>query len=477
MNSKEFRQNAHQIVDWMADYLENIEKYPVKSLVKPKEIFDSLPTNPPSKGEEFSVIFQDFEQKILKGITHWQHPSFHAYFPANSSFPSILAEMLTATLGAQCMIWDTSPAAAELEELMMEWLKEMLALPSSWAGSIQDTASTSTLCAILTAREKITDFTINEKGFSENDKLVVYCSTETHSSVEKAAKIAGIGKRNVRKISVDAAFALKPDELEKSILLDIQNGLKPTIVVAAIGTTSSTAIDPVRKIGEICQKYTIWLHVDAAYAGTASVLPELRDKLNDGLELADSYVFNPHKWMMTNFDCTVYYVKSKELLIRTFEILPEYLKTKVGNQVNNYRDWGVQLGRRFRALKLWFVIRTYGVEGIQTKIRKDIEFAQKFKDELLAWGNAEILAPISLNLVCFRVKPSNLSWSEEKLNTFNQQVMENINYGGKAYLTHTKLNGKYVIRVVFGQTNVNETHVYNLLSLLKENFKANVEVI
>jgi aromatic-L-amino-acid decarboxylase len=475
MNSKEFRQNAHQIVDWMADYLENIEKYPVKSLVKPKEIIESLPSNPPSKGEDFSIIFQDFEQKILKGMTHWQHPSFHAYFPANSSFPSILAEMLTATMGAQCMIWDTSPAAAELEELMMDWLKEMLALPSSWVGSIQDTASTATLCAILTAREKITDFNINEKGFADEDKLVVYCSSETHSSVEKAAKIAGIGKRNVRKVSIDAEFALKPDELEKSILHDIEIGLKPTIVVAAIGTTSSTAIDPVRKIGEICQKYNIWLHVDAAYAGTASVLPELRNQLNDGLELADSYVFNPHKWMMTNFDCTVYYVKSKEFLIRTFEILPEYLKTKVGSQVNNYRDWGVQLGRRFRALKLWFVIRTYGVEGIQSKIRQDIELTQKFKDELIAWGNAEILAPIPLNLVCFRLKPKSLSWSEDKINAFNQQILENINQSGKAYLTHTKLNGKYVIRAVFGQTNVQETHVQKLLLLLKENFNANME--
>ncbi|GAB4343512.1 MAG: aspartate aminotransferase family protein [Flammeovirgaceae bacterium] len=455
----------------MADYLENIEKYPVKSLVKPKEVMESLPSNPPLKGEDFSVIFQDFEKKILKGMTHWQHPSFFAYFPANSSFPSILAEMLTATMGAQCMIWDTSPAAAELEELMMEWLKEMLGLPSAWVGSLQDTASTATLCAILTAREKMTDFNINEKGFSEEDKLVVYCSTETHSSVEKAAKIAGIGKRNVRKIGVDAEFAMRAESLEKAIRQDVEIGLKPAVVVATIGTTSSTAIDPVRKIGEICKKYGIWLHVDAAYAGTASILPELRNRLNDGLELADSYVFNPHKWMMTNFDCTVYYVKSKEYLIRTFEILPEYLKTKVGNQVNNYRDWGIQLGRRFRALKLWFVIRTFGVEGIREKIRRDLQLAQTFKEELLKWGNAEILAPILLNLVCFRLLPQKQEISEEKINALNQQILESINQSGKAYLTHTKLNGKYVIRAVFGQTNVGEAHVLNLLSIIKKYFE------
>jgi aromatic-L-amino-acid/L-tryptophan decarboxylase len=465
MNSQEFRQRAHQLVDWMADYLENIEQYPVKSQVEPQEILSNLPNTPPLEAEPFDLIFQDFREKIMPGITHWQHPSFFAYFPANSSFPAILAEMLTATLGAQCMIWETSPAAAELEEQMMEWLKTMMGIPNEWAGVIQDTASTATLCAILTAREQFSDFKINEQGF-DNQQFTVYCSTQTHSSIDKAVKIAGLGKQSLRKIAVDANFAMRPDELEKCIQLDISKGKRPLCVVAAIGTTSSTAIDPLRKIGEICQKYGIFLHVDGAYAGTASILPEKRWIL-DGLELADSYVFNPHKWMLTNFDCTAYFVKNQEMLIRTFEILPEYLKTKNDTQVNNYRDWGIQLGRRFRALKLWFVIRSFGVAGIQEKIRLHIDLAQNLKQKIEAHPSFELLAPVDFNLVCFRYKPLSIN-DLEKLNQLNAQLLDQINQTGKAYLTHTKLNDIYTLRLVIGQTQVEARHLEAIWALILE---------
>jgi aromatic-L-amino-acid decarboxylase len=468
MNIQEFRQRAHQLVDWMADYLENIEEYPVKSSAKPQEILKKLPSSPPLEAESFDLIFQDFREKIMPGITHWQHPSFFAYFPANSSFPAILAEMLTATLGAQCMIWETSPAAAELEEQMMEWLKTMMGVPHKWVGVIQDTASTATLCAILTAREQFSDFQINEQGF-DNQQFTVYCSTQTHSSIDKAVKIAGLGKQNLRKIAVDSAFAMKPNELVATIELDISRGKRPLCVVAAIGTTSSTAIDPLREIGEICQKYGIFLHVDGAYAGTASILPEKRWIL-DGLELADSYVFNPHKWMLTNFDCTAYFVKDKAALIRTFEILPEYLKTKNDTQVNNYRDWGIQLGRRFRALKLWFVIRSFGVAGIQAKIRGHIELAQNLKQKIENHPAFELLAPVDFNLVCFRYKPLNINDLEE-LNQLNAQLLEQINQSGKAYLTHTKLNDIYTLRLVMGQTQVEVRHLEAIWALILEKIK------
>lgn len=467
MDIENFRRHAHELVDWMADYLKTIEKYPVKAQVAPHEILSALSPSPPEQGEPFETIFNDFQHLILKGITHWQHPSFFAYFPANSSFPSVLAEMLTATLGAQCMIWDTSPAATELEERMMDWLKKMLALPTYWQGCIQDTASTATLCALLSARERITNFQINENGFDAN-RYTVYCSTQAHSSVEKAVKIAGFGRKNLRKIPTKPDFSIDVTALTDVIREDLSLGFRPTAVVATLGTTSSTAIDNVAHLANICQAYQLWLHVDAAYAGTASILPELRPLLNQGLEYADSYVFNPHKWMMTNFDCSAYFVREKEWLIRTLEILPEYLKTANTTRVNNYRDWGIQLGRRFRALKLWFVIRTYGVEGIRRKIRKDLELARYFQELLRQLPiPVEILAPVHLNLVCFRFVPDALKENSEQLNVFNQRLLENINKSGEAYLTHTKLDEKYTLRAVFGQTNVHERHVERLIDLIR----------
>lgn len=464
MTNEEFRKSAHEFVDWMADYLENIEEYPVKAQVAPGDIKNKLPGSPPKDGEAMGEIFKDFKEIILPGITHWQHPSFHAYFPGNSSRPSVLAEMLTATLGVQAMIWNTSPSAAELEEKVMEWLKEMMGLPNEWTGSIQNGASDSTLNAILTARERVGNYSTNKTGIT-NNTLRVYCSEQAHSSIDKAMAIAGLGKENLVKISVDESFAMNIDALEEKIQHDLQNGLIPLMVVAAIGTTGSTAIDPLEEIGRVTQKYSLWLHVDAALAGTAMVLPEMR-WIAKGLNLADSYVFNPHKWMFTNFDASAYFVKDKTALINTFSETPEYLKTKEDQVVNNYRDWGVPLGRRFRALKLWFVIRSFGVNGIKEKIRLHLSLSQEFKKWIEESNDFVLMAPVSLNTICFRYNQDDRSKVE--LNQINERLLDKINATGKAYLTHTKLNGWYTVRLVVGQTNVNHHHIEKVWQLINE---------
>lgn len=464
-NLEEFRKNAYDFIDWIVEYLRDVEKYPVKSQVKPKEIFNKLPTKAPETSESIEKIFNDFREIILPGITHWQSPNFYAYFPSNSSNPSLLAEMLMSALGVQNMKWETSPAATELEELVMNWLKQMTGLPDSFAGVIQDTASTSSLAALITAREKYSDFKINQYGFVNFENLRVYCSSEAHSSIEKAVKIAGIGKNNLVKIKVDTDYKMIPSELENAIKFDLEKGLKPMCVVAALGTTGSTAVDPLDEISLICQKYNLWLHVDAAYAGSALILPEYRWMIK-GVERADSFVFNPHKWLFTNFDCSVYFVKDKETLIRTFEILPEYLKTLSDNKVNNYCDWGIPLGRRFRALKLWFVIRNFGVKGLQEKLRYQISIAQKLASEIEEENDFEILATVTLNVICFRYKPEGKS--DEELNSINENLLHTINSTGKIYFTHTKLNGKYTLRLVVGQTNVTEKHINDAWKLIKK---------
>ena len=453
----EFRAHAHEIVDWIADYLEGIERYPVASQVQPGRIRTQIPDSPPLTGEPFDALLNDFKSIILPGMTHWQHPSFFAYFPANSSPPSIYAEMLTAALGAQCMSWITSPSAAELEERMMQWLREMLGLPAAWEGVIQDTASTSTLCSLLTAREERSRHEINRRGFSPADTFTVYCSVEAHSSVEKAVRIAGIGRENLRKIDVDEAFAMRPDILERRIEQDKGAGFVPLCVIDALGTTGSTAVDPLKEIGAVAKRHGLWLHVDAAFAGTALILPEFRHLL-DGMESVDTFVFNPHKWMFTNFDCSAYFVRDREALVRTFEILPEYLKTREKQQVNNYRDWGIQLGRRFRALKLWFVIRTYGVEGIRSMVREHIRMGQELRQAMEKEPDFEILAPVWCNVVCFRYKPVSVH-GDGQLNSLNMELMDRLNATGRLYLTHTKLNGRTALRLVIGQTSVERRHV------------------
>lgn len=467
MKPEEFRKHAHQLVDWMLDYYENIDKFPVKSQVSPGEILSKLPASAPQSGESMDQILKDFNELILPGMTHWQNPNFFAYFPANASFPSLLAEMLTATLASQCMIWDTSPAAAELEEQMMNWLKQMTGLPTDWAGVIQDGASTATLTAILTARETKSAYRINKEGFNNGQQFRVYCSTETHSSVEKAVKIAGLGKSNLIKIAVDDSLAMDAKALEKAIAKDLSAGFIPLCVIAALGTTGTTAMDPLEPIASICKKHEIWLHVDAAYAGTALLLPEYRWMI-EGIEEVDSFVFNPHKWMFTHFDCTAYFVKDEEALVRTFEILPEYLKTQSRGKVKDYRDWGIPMGRRFRALKLWFVIRSFGIEGLQTKIRKHIQLAERFESWVLDHPDFEIMTKRTLNLVCFRYHPHGIS-NEVEINQLNENLENSINSEGNIFLTHTKVHGKYTLRMVIAQTNVEEKHVEEAWGVILSN--------
>ncbi|WP_233553618.1 pyridoxal phosphate-dependent decarboxylase family protein [Algoriphagus lacus] len=433
-----------------------------------------IPDHAPEKGESFDQIFEDFKEIILPGMTHWQHPAFFGYFPANNSEPSILAEMLMSTLGAQCMSWLTSPAATELEERVCDWLRDAKGIDKSWKGVIQDTASTATLSAIITAREKATQYQINEKGFTGKEKFRVYSSAHVHSSIDKALKIAGIGAQNLVRIPVDENFAMIPDALEKAILNDQKAGFYPLCVVSALGTTSSTAVDPIGQITQITKKYGLWHHIDAAFAGTAMLLPEFQHLLS-GHQDADSYVFNPHKWMFTNFDCSVLFLREPQFLINTFSLTPEYLKTQLDDSVNNYRDWGIQLGRRFRALKLWFVIRSYGLEGIREKLRNHLQLAQLAKSWIEKEKNLEILAPVNFNTICFRHGDTSISL--EKQNQFNEAWMARVNATGKAFFTHTKLDGKFVIRWVIGQTDVEEKHIRNALSLLLEERKKLLEPI
>ena len=463
LSNTEFRKQAHDAIDWIADYLESIEQYPVKSMVRPGEISDQISNNAPFQGESMEVIMQDFKNIIPKGITHWQHPGFMALFPSNASYESMLAEFLTAGLGINAMVWETSPAATELEEKMMNWLRDMFQLPKSFSGVIHDTASTSSLVAIISAREKYSNYFINEKGFKGYEELVMYCSEQTHYSIEKDAKAAGIGKENVRKIKTDLNFAMDVEALQIQIENDLKENKKPFLVVVALGTTSSLAFDPLFEIGKLCAEYNLWLHIDAAYAGSAFILPEYQHYLK-GIEYADSYVVNAHKWLFTNFDCSVYFVKDAVHLINVFTTNPDYLKRTV-DEVINYKDWGINLGRRFRALKLWFVLRSFGVEGLQQKLREHIRLSNLFYDKIKLHDEWEMMAPFVMNVMCLRYHPKEIS-DENVLNQWNEELVSHLNASGKLYLSGTKLHGKYVIRVVIGQTNVTEKQVdllYNML--------------
>lgn len=455
MTPEEFRAHGHELVEWMATYMEHVRDYPVKSQVQPKTIYDQIGEKLPLDSTSMADIIADFKTMILPGITHWQHPNFHAYFPANTSGPSILAEMLTATLGVQGMKWDTSPASTELEEKMMEWLGGAIGIPATWSGVIHDSASTATLAALISAREQKSEYGINTKGY-EHQIYRVYCSDQTHSSIEKGCKIAGIGKNNVVKTPTNDDLTISVKELEKKIQEDLDKGFTPLCIVAALGTTGTVAMDSIASLGQISKAYGIWLHVDAAYAGSVLLLPEYQHHMQ-GIELADSFVFNPHKWLFTNFDCTAYYVKDADHLVRTFAILPEYLKSVTDGKVHNHSDWGIPLGRRFRSLKLWFVLRYYGLEGLQKKIREHIELASWFETQIIESESFELVLPRSLNVVCFRYNPSHLS--EEVLDQKNAQLVQHLNDSGKIYITHTKVKNRYTIRIVIGQTNVTQEDV------------------
>ncbi len=464
LNPKDFKKEAGPVVDWIDGYMNNIQSFPVKSRVRPGDIYKAIPGEAPENSESMEQIMEDLDRIILPGMTHWQHPGFHAYFPGNSSVESVLAESLTSAIGAQCMIWETSPAAAELEQRMMEWLRDAMGMPGSYEGVIQDSASSASLVSLITAREVATGFRSNEEGVPSN--LRVYCSKETHSSIEKGVAVCGIGTKNLVKIGVDQKMRMHSSELEARVREDLAAGLKPCAVVAAIGTTGTVAVDPLEEIAAICKKYEIWLHVDAAYAGTALLLPEYRWMIK-GIEQADSFVFNPHKWMFTNFDCSVYLVKDAGLLIKAFEILPEYLKTKTRGVVNDYRDWGVPLGRRFRALKLWFVIRSFGLEGIREKLRSHIQMNKTFASALEDITNLHLPLEPFLNFCCFRLQPKGVK-NPEVLNRLNEAFLEEINKGGKLFLTHTKIDGLFTLRMLIGQTYIEEKDVELALEMIRE---------
>ena len=468
MTPDEFRRHGHAVIDWIADYHSRVESFPVLSQVKPGDIRASLPANPPTQGQPFDALLKDVEQIILPGITHWQSPNFFAYFPCNASGPGILGDLLASGLGVQGMLWSTSPACTELETHVMDWLVGMLGLPAkflssnSGGGVIQDTASSAALCALLAARERSTRYSSNKKGC--DGRLVAYASTQTHSSLQKAAMIAGIGVDNLRQIEVDPDFAMRPDALARQIEADRHAGLTPFFVCATIGTTSSNAMDPLPAIAGICHEHDLWLHVDAAMVGTAMLCPEFRH-LQNGVELADSYNFNPHKWMFTNFDCSCFWVADRKALIQTLSILPEYLRNRAteSGAVIDYRDWHIQLGRRFRSLKLWFVIRHYGVEGLQHHIRQHVKLAQQFADWVRNDDSFQLAAPAPLNLVCFRHKAGD---------AVNQNILDGLNRSGHLFLTHTKLDGKMTLRLSVGQTHTQSRHVENAWKKIQKEGKA-----
>ena len=463
MSPEEFRRHGHAVIDWIADYHGRVETFPVLSQARPGDIRAALPSQAPGQGESFDAILADVE-KLMPGITHWQSPNFYAYFPSNASGPSILGDLLASGLGVQGMLWSTSPACTEVETLVLDWLAGMLAMPQKFlstgtgGGVIQDTASSASLAALLTAREQATAFASNRQGC--DGKLVAYTSSQAHSSIEKAMMVAGLGRENLRLIAVDQDFAMRPEELARAIAEDKLAGRIPCFVCATVGTTSSNAMDPIGKIGAICREHNIWLHVDAAMSGTAALCEEFR-WIQNGLEFADSYCFNPHKWMFTNFDCSAFYVADRKALIQTLSVLPEYLKNQASESgaVFDYRDWHVQLGRRFRSLKLWFVIRHYGVEGLQHHIREHVRLAHKFTGWIRADPRFELAAPVPLNLVCFRHRGGD---------AVNQRLMNRLNSSGDIYLTHTKLDGKFTLRLCVGQMNTVEKHVVRAWKRIQE---------
>ncbi len=462
MTPDEFRQHGYAVIDWIARYMQQVESYPVLSQVTPGEIRAQLPESPPPEGEPFADLMRDVQHILLPGITHWQSPNFFAFFPANNSGPSILGDLLSSGLGVQGMLWATSPACTELETLVLDWLVEMLDLPSAFrsssagGGVIQDTASSASLCALLAARERRNNFVSNRAGV--DGRMTAYCSSQAHSSIEKAMMVAGLGRDQLRQVPVDDNFGLRPDELEQMIQDDLQAGFRPCLVAATIGTTSSGACDPLPEMGEICQRHQLWLHVDAAMYGSAALCAEFR-YLFAGLEQADSFCFNPHKWMFTNFDCDCFYVADRAALVRTLSVLPEYLKNQAtqSGAVIDYRDWHVPLGRRFRALKLWFVIRHFGVQGLQERIRQHVALGQEFARWVDQDERFERVAPTPLSLVAFRHQDGDRA---------SQAILQRVNQTGQAYLTHTKLNDQYVLRMSIGQTNTQRSHVEHAWQLI-----------
>lgn len=450
LSSDTFKKYAIEAVYWITHYLENMDDYPVLAQTKPGEIKSKLPNSPPAKPESLDQILSDFDNVIIPGITHWNHPRFFAYFSITGSYPGIIGELLSSALNVNAMLWKTSPSATELEEVVLDWLRQMLGLPEEFDGVINDTASVGSLCAMTAARESV-NLQIREKGLTGRDDLpplCMYTSTEAHSSIEKAAIVLGIGQEGIRKIPTDEAFRMDVKALKREVKENINKGIKPICVIATIGTTSTTSIDPVHEIAPICQKYGIWLHVDAAYGGSAAVVPEMRPLFN-GWEQADSIIVNPHKWLFTPIDCSVLYCRRPEILKQAFSLTPEYLRTAVADEVKNYMEYGIALGRRFRALKLWMIMRSLGQEKIIHIIREHISYAKKLSEMIQEHPDFELLAPVPFSTLVVRFIPDK-KLDESKINNLNEKLLDEVNKTGKVFLSHTKLRGKFGIRLAIG---------------------------
>jgi aromatic-L-amino-acid decarboxylase len=462
MTPEEFRQHGHAVVDWIADYYARIESFPVLSRVSPGEVRAGLPPHPPEHGEPFDDLLRDLDAAIMPGITHWQHPSFFAYFPANASGPAILGDLLASGLGVQGMLWATSPAATELETHVLDWLAELLDLPAAFRGNgvIQHTASDAVLCALLAALHRASGGRTARKGVAAG-RYAVYTSNQTHSSVEKACRVAGLGADALRKLDVDPdTHAARPDDLRELVRRDLADGVTPALVVASVGATGTGAVDPTAELAAIAHEAGAWLHVDAAWAGVAAVAPEFR-WLNAGLDAADSYVTNPHKWLLTNFDCDAFWVRDRGALLGALSILPEYLRNAAteSGAVLDYRDWHVPLGRRFRALKLWAVIRWYGAEGLRAHVRKHVALAQEFGGWVAADDRFELVAPHPLALVTFRLRAGDDA---------TLALMNRVNASGAAYLTHTVVDGSTALRLAIGSPLTEQRHVASVWQLLSD---------
>jgi aromatic-L-amino-acid decarboxylase len=457
MSPEEFRRLGHQLIDWLADYRAGIVELPVMSRSEPGAVRAQLPAEPPASPEPFESIFSDLERIIVPGLSHWQHPHFYGYFPANSTLASVLGDCLSSGLGVLGLSWQSSPALSELEEVVTDWMRQMVGLSPAWGGVIQDTASTSTLIALMCARERTSNYSLARGGLQAEERpLVVYASGQSHSSVEKAALLAGFGRANVRTIPTDEHYALRPAALELAVVADIEAGLDPCAIVATTGTTASTALDPLEEITQVAARYGLWLHVDAAMAGSAMILPECRWMWR-GIEGADSLVLNAHKWLGAAFDCSLYYVRDPEHLVRVMSTNPSYLQSAVDTQVKNLRDWGIPLGRRFRALKLWCLIREQGMTGLQARLRRDIANAQWLAEQVRATPNWRVLAPVPLQTVCVRHELPGLAG--EALDRHTLAWVGRVNHSGAAYLTPAMLDGRWMVRISIGALPTERTHV------------------
>lgn len=477
MTPDEFRRQGHAVIDWIADYFANVESFNVLAQVAPNDVRAQIPTSPPEHGEAMEKILHDVEKIIAPALTHWNHPSFFAYFATSSSAPGIFGELLSAAFDVKAMLWRTSPAAEELEEVALDWLRQMMNLDAGFEGIIYDTASVASMHAIAAARESL-NLGIREEGMSGRKDLPllrVYASEQAHSSIEKGVIALGLGQKSLRKIATDEEFRMRADALHEAIDEDKRNGVVPCCVVAIVGATSTTSVDPVPEVAEICAREKIWLHVDAAYAGSAAIVPEFQHILR-GCERADSLVTNPHKWLFTPFDLSVLYCRRMQTLKQAFSLVPEYLKTNdAPDAVRNGMDYGVQLGRRFRALKLWMVIRYFGREGLIARIREHCRLAREFAAWVRASNDWELLAPVPFSSVCFRARPVNSNMSETELDALNERIMHAVNATGEAFLSHTKLNDRFTLRLAIGNIRTTERHVRRVWELLNEKLKQKSE--